>query len=95
MWDFIAEHKSQILINAFQHGYLVVLAVVFATIIGVALAILVTRYRALEPFANFISTVGLTIPSFALVGLLLPPFGLGCAHRAGPGHLLRHAADPA
>lgn len=77
MWDFISEHKSQILINAFQHGYLVVLAVVFATIIGVALAILITRFRALEPFANFLSTVGLTIPAFALVGILLPIFGLG------------------
>ena len=77
MWDFIASHKSQILINGFNHAYLVILALAFATVIAVALALVVTRYPSLEPTANFISTVGLTIPAFALVGLLLPPFGLG------------------
>ena len=77
MWQFIDEHQRQILINGFNHAYLVVLAVLFATLIGVALAVVITRYRALEPLANFVSTVGLTIPAFALVGLLLPVFGLG------------------
>ena len=77
MSDFIDAHQRQILINAFNHAYLVVLAVLFATLIGVALAVVITRYRALEPLANFVSTVGLTIPAFALVGLLLPVFGLG------------------
>jgi osmoprotectant transport system permease protein len=31
----------------------------------------------LEPVANAVSAIGLTIPSFALVGLLLPVTGLG------------------
>ncbi|MCW2758736.1 MAG: hypothetical protein JWO46_2482, partial [Nocardioidaceae bacterium] len=33
VWDFVLDRKSQILINAFNHAYLVVLAVLFATVI--------------------------------------------------------------
>ncbi|RLV50731.1 ABC transporter permease [Nocardioides mangrovicus] len=77
MWDFIVDRRSQLLINAFNHVYLVLLAVVFATIIAVALAVLVTRMPRLEPLANAVSAIGLTIPSFALIGLLLPATGLG------------------
>lgn len=77
MWNFIVDRKAQILINALNHAYLVILCVIFATIIAIALAVLVTRMPKLEPVANAVSAIGLTIPSFALVGLLLPVTGLG------------------
>lgn len=77
MWDFIVDRKAQILINALNHAYLVILCVIFATVIAIALAVLVTRMPRLEPVANAVSAIGLTIPSFALVGLLLPVTGLG------------------
>jgi len=77
VWDFIVDRKAQILINALNHAYLVILCVIFATFIALALAVLVTRMPKLEPVANAVSAIGLTIPSFALVGLLLPVTGLG------------------
>ena len=77
MWDFIVDRKAQILINALNHAYLVILCVILATFIALALAVLVTRMPKLEPVANAVSAIGLTIPSFALVGLLLPVTGLG------------------
>ena len=77
MWQFIEDRRVQILINAFNHAYLVVLAIVFATVIAVLLAMVITRLPKLEPVANAISAIGLTIPSFALIGLLLPVTGLG------------------
>jgi osmoprotectant transport system permease protein len=77
VWDFIVDRKAQILINALNHAYLVILCVIFATVIAIALAVLVTRMPKLEPVANAVSAIGLTIPSFALVGLLLPVTGLG------------------
>ena len=77
MWNFIVDRKAQILINALNHAYLVILCVIFATFIAIALAVLVTRMPKLEPVANAVSAIGLTIPSFALVGLLLPVTGLG------------------
>lgn len=77
MWQFISDRRVQILVNAWNHAYLVILALIFATIIGVALAVLVTRLPRLEPLANALSAIGLTIPSFALVGILLPISKLG------------------
>ena len=77
VWDFIVDRRAQILINALNHAYLVILCVIFATVIAIALAVLVTRMPKLEPVASAVSAIGLTIPSFALVGLLLPVTGLG------------------
>jgi osmoprotectant transport system permease protein len=43
----------------------------------VPLAALVYRNKALVSAANSVSAIGLTIPSFALIGLLVAPFGFG------------------
>ncbi|RNI24229.1 ABC transporter permease [Flexivirga caeni] len=77
MWDFVVDRREQLLINAWNHAYLVILAVLFATVIAVVLAVVVTRLPKVEPVANAVSAAGLTIPSFALIGLLLPVTGLG------------------
>ncbi|WP_028472799.1 ABC transporter permease [Nocardioides alkalitolerans] len=77
MGDFIAERRQQIAYDMFQHANLVFQCVLVATIVAVGLAVVINRYRALEPVANAVSAIGLTLPSFALVGLLLPVAGLG------------------
>lgn len=77
MWDFLVDRREQFLVNAWNHAYLVILAVLFATIIAIVLAVLVVRIPKLEPVANAISAIGLTIPSMALIGLLLPLTKLG------------------
>jgi osmoprotectant transport system permease protein len=79
VWEFIDERKVQIAFNSYQHVSLVVQAVFVAGLVAVALAVLVTRTKALEPVANAISAIGLTIPSFALLGLLIPLVGIGVA----------------
>ena len=80
VWQFIEDRRVQILINAWNHAYLVILAVILATVIAILLAMVVTRIPRLEPAANALSAVGLTIPSFALIGLLLPVTGLGSSN---------------
>ncbi|MBY9075231.1 ABC transporter permease subunit [Nocardioides sp. WL0053] len=79
MWEFIDERKAQIAFSAYQHVSLVLQAVLVATVIAVVLAVVVTRFRPLEPVANAVSAMGLTIPSFALLGLLVPLVGIGVA----------------
>lgn len=79
MWEFIVERQDQLLYGAFQHVSLVVQAVLVATVVAVALAVLVTRVPKLEPVANAVSAMGLTVPSFALLGLLLALLGIGVA----------------
>lgn len=77
MWEFIVDRRDQIAYNTFQHANLVVQCVLVATLIAVALAVLVTQLPKLEPVANVVSAIGLTLPSFALVGMLLPVLGIG------------------
>lgn len=77
MWQFLTERWADIAFRGYQHASLVVQSVLLATVIAVALAALVNSHRRLAPVANAISAVGLTIPSFALLGLLLPLVGIG------------------
>lgn len=77
MWEFISDRQDLIAYNALQHANLVIQAVLVATLIAVAIAVLVTWFGWLEPIANVFSAIGLTLPSFALVGLLLPLTKIG------------------
>ncbi|MEI5672900.1 MULTISPECIES: ABC transporter permease [Nocardioides] len=77
MWQFVDDRSDQIVYNTLQHANLVVQAVLFAALVGVALAVVVVWVPRLETLANAVSAIGLTIPAFALVGLLLPLLGIG------------------
>ncbi|GAA1343863.1 ABC transporter permease subunit [Arthrobacter roseus] len=77
MLDFFGDRFQQILFSSWQHFSLVVQCLLLATVIAVGLAALVYRSGALTSLANSVSAIGLTIPSFALIGLLIAPFGFG------------------
>lgn len=77
MWDYVIERRELIAFQAFQHVSLVVQCVLLGSVIAVALAVLVYRSPAATALANGVSAVGLTIPAFALLGILLAPFGFG------------------
>lgn len=77
MWAFLVDRFNQILYSSWQHFSLVVQCLILATIIAVGIAALVYRSKGLTGVANGISAVGLTIPSFALIGILIAPFGFG------------------
>ncbi len=79
MWEFIGDRYRQILFDSWQHFSLVVQCLILATIIAVVLAALVYRSKAASGAANSISAIGLTIPSFAMIGLLIAPMGFGVA----------------
>ena len=77
MWDFLGAHYEQILFSSWQHFSLVVQCLLLATVIAVVLAALVYRSPGLTAVANSVSAIGLTIPSFAFIGLLIAPLGFG------------------
>ena len=77
VWQFIADRWQDIAYRSYQHTSLVVQSVLLATIIALVLAVLVVRHRRLKSAANMLSAIGLTIPSFALLGILLPLVGIG------------------
>lgn len=77
MIEFLSSRWGDIVFRSYQHTSLVVQSLIIATVLAIAVAMLVTRYRSLSPVANALSAVGLTIPSFALIGLLIPVVGIG------------------
>ncbi len=77
MNEFIERSFDEILFASWQHFSLVVQCLLLATFLAVVLAVLVYRKDMLRGLANGISAVGLTVPSFALIGLLIAPFGFG------------------
>ncbi|MGQ3383614.1 ABC transporter permease [Glutamicibacter sp. TV12E] len=79
MGDYFGERYRHIFFASWQHFSLVAQCLILATIIAVLIAVLVYRNKSLSGIANSVSAIGLTIPSFALIGLLIVPFGFGVA----------------
>ena len=79
MIQFVSQRWSQIMLNSWQHLSLVVQCLVLATVIALVVAAVCYRRTFLTSGANNGSAVGLTIPSFALIGLLIIPLGFGVA----------------
>ncbi|KGJ78596.1 ABC transporter permease [Cryobacterium roopkundense] len=79
MLDYIGDRFDQILFSSWQHFSLVVQCLILATVIAVLVAALVYRSTAFTSVANSVSAIGLTIPSFAFIGLLIAPIGFGVA----------------
>ncbi|WP_165069272.1 ABC transporter permease [Marisediminicola senii] len=77
MADFLGSRFDQIAFASWQHLSLVVQCLLLATAIAIAVAAVVYRSRPLSSVANTVTAIGLTIPAFALVGLLVAPFGFG------------------
>jgi osmoprotectant transport system permease protein len=67
---FVQENWAVISANGWQHIWLVIQSLFFATIIGVVVAVLVYRSSSASGTVNALSAVGLTIPSFAMLGVL-------------------------
>ncbi len=77
LWEYISAHHTQLIFDSYQHVSAVVQSVLLATVLGVAIGVLTYRNTFAADLATATSSVILTIPSFALLGLLIPLFGLG------------------
>jgi osmoprotectant transport system permease protein len=77
LFDYLARQGDRLLGLTIEHLAIVLVSVALATIIGVGLGVL--TYRAANPRLITLAVAGifLTIPSFALFGLLIPILGLG------------------
>ncbi len=75
--DYVAENSERILFLLLQHVQVVLLAVAIATVISVAVAIGTEASQRFRSATLSVTATILTIPSFALFGLMIPIFGLG------------------
>jgi osmoprotectant transport system permease protein len=78
-WQYLEMNGENLLEMAWEHLVVVVVALLVATVVGVAVGVLTWRSPRWSGLA--IASAGglLTIPSLALLALLIPLFGLGWA----------------
>ncbi|WP_034868560.1 glycine betaine ABC transporter substrate-binding protein [Clostridium lundense] len=76
-FDFILTKKAQLLSLALKHIQLSALAVVIAILIGIPLGILISKKKKLAPPVIGLANILQAIPSLALMGFLIPFWGIG------------------
>jgi osmoprotectant transport system permease protein len=79
LFDCVADRWSRLSLQAWLHVSEVVQATVVAAVIGVLIGVAVYRSPIGSAVATGLASTILTIPSFALIGLLIPLVGLGVA----------------
>ncbi|MBF6346571.1 ABC transporter permease [Nocardia cyriacigeorgica] len=79
LWTFVVNRRHQLLTDSYLHVSAVVQSVVLGALVAVAIGVLVYRSPLGSSVATAAASTILTIPSFALLGLLIPLLGLGVA----------------
>ncbi|MFN2571605.1 MAG: ABC transporter permease [Gemmatimonadales bacterium] len=77
LFAFYSQHAGEVWLLLWQHIALVAVATAIAGLIGLPLGILVARRPAWRRPVLGIANVFQTIPGLALLGLLIPVFGIG------------------
>lgn len=75
--QFVSERREQLLSLLWQHTYISVLAVAAGFLIAVPLGILLTRTEKINRYVIGFVNILQTIPSLALLGLMIPLLGIG------------------
>ncbi|MEU9015525.1 ABC transporter permease [Streptomyces sp. NPDC048479] len=78
-WEYLGTRYQQLLVDAYQHASAVFQCMVAATVLGVLIGVLTYRTEWAGNLAITTTAAILTVPSLALIGLLVPVVGLGVA----------------
>ncbi len=76
-FQFVYERREDIIASLTRHIWLTAVSVGMAAVIGIALGILMLRFRRLAAPTLGAAGVVQTIPGIALLGLMIPIFGIG------------------
>ncbi|GAA4692268.1 ABC transporter permease [Streptomyces youssoufiensis] len=78
-WEYVGNRRTQLLLDTYQHASAVFQCMVVATVLGVLLGVLTYRSEWAGNLAITVTATILTVPSLAMIGLLIPITGLGVA----------------
>ncbi|MCX4550802.1 ABC transporter permease [Streptomyces sp. NBC_01387] len=78
-WEYLGNRYQQLLVDAGQHASAVFQAMVIATVMGVLIGVVSYRSGWAANVAIATTSSILTVPSLAMIGLLIPIVGLGVA----------------
>ncbi|WP_125713456.1 ABC transporter permease [Companilactobacillus kedongensis] len=77
MINFLNQHGSELIIKTWEQIYISALALFLGILVAVPLGIILTRYEKTAKYVMSISSMLQTIPSLALLTLMIPIFGIG------------------
>ena len=77
LWNYMADRPEMISSAVMEHIQLIFFATSLAIIVGVILGLLSVYYKIIANLILTISQILMTIPSLAMMALLLPIFGIG------------------
>lgn len=75
--EFVFDRRDDILASLTRHIWLTAVSVFIATLVGVILGVLIVRFGKLAAPTLGAAGVVQTIPGIALLGLMIPIFGIG------------------
>jgi ABC-type proline/glycine betaine transport system permease subunit len=75
--EYLSENWIDVLNDAIRHIDITLAAIVLGSLIGITLGVLTYQRPALAAAATATTSTFLTIPSIALLGILIEPLGLG------------------
>ncbi len=78
-WEYLGSRRERLVFETWQHASMVFQTVLVALVLGVLIGVAVYRSARLSAFATSAAGVFFTVPSLALLGLLITPLGLGVA----------------
>lgn len=74
---YFYERRGDILLATLRHIEVSLIAVTISVAIAIPLGILITRYRKMAHLVVNSANVGQTIPSLAILGMVIPVLGIG------------------
>jgi osmoprotectant transport system permease protein len=77
LFEYVADRWNKLYLQAWLHVSAVVQCTIIAAVLGVLIGVAVYRSPLGSALATALASTILTIPSFALLGLLIPVVGLG------------------
>ena len=77
LWTYVQDHASNLTFLTYQHASLAFQTVLVGTVVALLIAVTVYRLPVVSSLTLTTSRIALTIPSLALLALLIVPFGLG------------------
>lgn len=77
LWEFMYLQSDKLLSQIVQHLGLTFASLLLAIAIGIPFGIIIARHRKWSPIVLGIAGILQTIPSIALLGFMIPIFGIG------------------
>lgn len=77
MIGFLNSHASELIIKTWEQIYIAGFSILLGVIVAVPLGILLTRFPKTAKYVMSITSMLQTIPSLALLALMIPIFGIG------------------